>query len=645
MEFQPFRKLPFLAAIFTLAAAALPAQPATITLTVDATEAPLKIIRTHMLVPVKPGRVTFYYPKWIPGEHEPDGPVANVTGLQFTANGEILPWRRDLLDVFTFHVDVPRGVNELGVSFDYLEPGGGAVYTGGASATDKLVDISWNQNLLYPAGTSAEQLMYKAMLILPTGWKFGTPLPVISQSGNSTTFKTVSLNRIVDSPVIAGEYYRSYNLTPPGEPIHHEIDIVADSAEAAVMSPGLQQEMTDLVAESGKMFGARHYRDYHFLLTLSDHVAHFGLEHHECDDSRLGERTLLGSRAGIALGGILPHEFVHSWNGKFRRPKDLSAPYFEAPMETDMLWVYEGLTNYLGHILAARAGLWSTKDYDRYLARDAALLGPGRPGRTWRPLLDTTVAVPGIFDFDDAWTNWKRGMDYYGEGDLIWLWAANIIHQQSHGTKSFEDFCHLFYGGPNEGPQLKPYTFDDLVNALNSITPYDWAAFFHNRLESTSVESPQLGIEMSGWKVVFNSRPVGSDTDDGSVSALYSIGLTLGDDGAVTDSIWNGPAFKAGVEPGMQVVGVNGRVYAAELLKDAIKDSNKKSQPITLLVVNDEYYKTCTIDYHGGERYPYLVREQGTLDYLDELLKPLKQQPSVKPPPMTAGFERKSLGC
>lgn len=616
-------------AILTSCAVGLRAQAGgTIALTVDATEAPLKIIRTRMVIPVTPGPLTLYYPKWIPGEHEPDGPISNVAGLKFTGNGQTIPWRRDLRDVFTFHVDVPQGVNQLDVSFDYLEPSGGAEYTAGASATDKLVDISWNQNLLYPAGTPAEQLMYRATLILPEGWKFGTPLPVETESGNSTTFKTVSLNRLVDSPVIAGEYYRSYDLTPPGEPIHHEIDIVADSADAAVLSPTLQKEMTNLVAESGKMFGARHYRDYHFLFTLSDHVAHFGLEHHECDDSRLGERTLLDAHPGLALGSILPHEFVHSWNGKFRRPKDLSAAYYEAPMETDLLWVYEGLTNYLGHILATRSGLWTTKDYDRYLAADAAALGPGRPGRTWRPLLDTAVAVPGLQAFGGGWFNWKRGVDYYGEGDLIWLWVANIIHQQSHGAKSFEDFCHLFYGGPNDGPQLKPYTFSDLVSALNQITPYDWASFFHQRLDSTSPESPQGGIEMSGWKLVFNSKPVqagGGGRLRGGVAAPYSIGLTVEANGTVADSIWNGPAFKAGVEPGVKVVGINGRVYTPELLEAAIKASNKTSDPISLLVVDDDYYRTCAINYHSGDRYPHLVREEGKPDYLDTLLKPQAQ--------------------
>ncbi len=626
---RPIRMLLSLAVLIASSAALLMAQPAqTIQLTVDATQAPRMIVRTHMVLPVKPGPLTIYYPKWIPGEHAPDGPVSNLTGLKFVANGETLPWKRDLLDVFTFHVNVPAGVDRLDISFDYLEPSAGP-YTGGASATDKLVDISWNQNLLYPAGAPAQQLIYQATLVLPDGWKMGTPLPIETQNGNSVTFKPVSLNRLVDSPVIAGEYYRAIDLTPPGEPIHHEIDIVADSQAALDMSPKVQKEMTNLVAQAGKLFGVRHYRDYHFLLTLSNHVAHFGLEHHESDDSRLPEDALTGPRAGYILGGILPHEYVHSWNGKFRRPKDLSPPYYEAPQETDLLWVYEGLTNYLGHVLAARSGLWTAKEYQQYLASDAATLGPGRPGRTWRSLLDTAVAEPGIQAFGGGWFNWKRGVDYYGEGDLIWLEVANIIHQQSHGTKSFEDFAHLFYGGPNLGPQLKPYTFDDLVHALNDVVPYDWASFFHERLDSTSPESPQGGIEMSGWKVVYNSvSPSGGmraamGLFGGGVSAPYSIGLQVGASGQVFDSIWDGPAFKAGVSPGMKVVGVNGRVFTPQLLKKAIKDSAKNPDPIQLLVIDDDYYRSVTIDYHGGDRYPHLVREAGKPDYLDTMIQPL----------------------
>lgn len=628
MNTRPKRLALCLSGLILAGAASLMAKSSgAILLTADATNAPFKIVRTHMVIPVEPGPLTLYYPKWIPGEHEPDGPISNVTGLRFTANGQTLPWKRDLLDVFTFHVTVPEGANELDVSFDYIEPSGGASYTAGASATDKLVDISWNQNLLYPAGTPADQLVYKATLKLPEGWRFGTALPVGTQSGNEITFTPVSLNRLVDSPVIAGEYYRAINLTPPGEPIHHEIDMVADSAEDLNMSPQIQKGLTNLVAETGTLFGARHYRDYHFLLTLSDHVAHFGLEHHESDDSRLPERTLLGPNASRSVGSILAHEFVHSWNGKFRRPKDLSSPYYQAPMETDMLWVYEGLTDYLGHVLATRSGLWTQMDYHRYIAADAASLGPGRPGRTWRPLLDTAVAVPGVNGFGGGWFNWRRGTDYYGEGDLIWLWVANIIHQQSHGEKSFADFCRLFYGGPNGGPQLKPYTFDDLVNALNEIVPYGWAGFFRQRLDSISANAPVGGLEMSGWKVVFNEKPSRPGGEGGffrgGVEAAYSIGLDISGDGVVRDSIWNGPAFKAGVAPGMKVVGINGRVYTPDLLRDAIKASASSADPIKLLLVDDDYFKTCDIDYHGGPRHPHLERAGAGADYLDVLLKPL----------------------
>jgi predicted metalloprotease with PDZ domain len=608
----------YLAALLALGAAPAMAQAGpTIRLTVDASQAPERIIRTHMVIPVKPGPLTLYYPKWIPGEHQPDGPIANVAGLKFSANGKTIPWTRDLLDVFTFHVTVPEGVSQLDVNFQYLEPSGsGGHYTSGVSATDKLVVLSWNQNLLYLAGIRAEDQTFDATLVLPNGWKFGTALPVGNQSGDRIAFKPASLNRLVDSPVIAGEYFRAINLTPPGEPIHHEIDLVADSPEALDMNAATKEGLTNLVAETGKLFGARHYRDYHFLLTLSDYVPHFGLEHHESDDSRLPERALLGPHASIEVGSLLAHEFVHSWNGKFRRPADLSTPYYEVPEKTDMLWVYEGLTDFLGNVMATRSGMWTQEDYHRYLSGISASLGPGRPGRTWRPLLDTAAAVPGMFGFG-GWMNWRRGTDYYQEGDLLWLEVATIIDQQSHGKKSFDDFCKLFYGGPNDGPQLKPYTFDQLVEALNKIVPYDWAKFFHERLDSTSAEAPLGGVEASGWKVVYNDKPGISVRQrfGGAVNAAYSIGLTVAGNGQVFDSIWNGPAFKAGVTPGMKILGVNGRTYTADRLDEAIKES--ATTPVELLVENNDYYKTVTIDYKGGPRYPHLERIANVPDYLD----------------------------
>ncbi|HKS82847.1 MAG TPA: hypothetical protein VJR23_15195 [Candidatus Acidoferrales bacterium] len=622
MNRLPRHSLVVLAFFAFIVAAPLAAQSQTISLTVDATQVPDGMVKTHMVIPVKPGALTLYYPKWIPGEHQPSGPIANVTGLKFSADGKIIPWQRDLLDVFTFHLDVPAGVTHLDADFDYLEPSGGGFASGAASSTDKLVVINWNQNLLYPAGTPAKQLTYSAKLILPEGWKHGTPLAAESESGREITFKPVSLEELVDSPLIAGENYRAIDLTPPGEPIHHEIDMVADSAAALDMSPETQKGMTNLVAEAGKFFGARHYRDYHFLLTLSDHVAHFGLEHHECDDSRLPERVLMSPGASRALGSLLAHEYAHSWSGKFRRPADLSTPDYEKPMETDMLWDYEGFTEFSGPLLAARSGLWTPEEYRANLANIAAELGPGRPGRTWRPLLDTASGEIGL-GFARGWLNWRRGTDYYDEGDLMWLEVATIINRESHGAKSMDDFAHLFYGGANNGPELKTYTFDDVVSALNQVVPYDWAKFLHERLTSTSPNAPTGGIENGGWKVVLNDEsPRSQGRRSAAGTDVYSIGLQLSENGDVGDSIVGGPAYNAGITSGMKVVGVNGRVYTHEILEDAIRAAKDSSQPITLLVVVDDYYKTVKVDYHGGPRYPHLVRDESKPDYIDELAKP-----------------------
>jgi predicted metalloprotease with PDZ domain len=585
-----------------------------IQLRVDATRTRQKLLHAHLRLPVKPGPLTLYYPKWIPGEHGPEGPITSLTGLKFEGDGKTIPWQRDLLDVFTFHVEIPAGVSRLEADYDFIEPEGN-------SATDKLMVLEWNQVVLYPADPPAEKLTYEASLRMPEGWKFGSSLPVAKESGDEVEFKPISLDLLVDSPVIAGQYYRNVDITPPGEPIHHELDLVADSEAALNLSPDNQKQMTNLVAESGKLFGARHYRDYHFLLTLSDHVAHFGLEHHESNDSRLPERTLLEPSSGFALGGLLSHEFVHSWNGKFRRPADLTVPYYQQPMKTDLLWGYEGLTDYLGPLLAARSGLWTPEQYHEHLATIAAMLGPGRPGRTWRPLLDTAIGEPGMSG--RGWMNWRRGVDYYEEGDLLWLEVATLIHRESHGSQSIDDFCHAFHGGPNNGAEVKTYTFDELVGALNRIAPFDWTGFFHERLNSTSAEAPVGGIENAGWKLVFNADPPKLTGRRANAGDIYSIGLQVSSDGTVADAIVGSPAFEAGISSGMKVVGVNGRVFNPDLLADAIKESARDtSRPLTLLVIDDDYFRSCTINYHGGLRNPHLVHDGSRADSLNDLIKP-----------------------
>jgi predicted metalloprotease with PDZ domain len=606
--------------IALVAVSAFAATPPTVTIAVDATHAPRKIFHASLKIPATPGDLTLYYPKWIPGEHAPDGPVIDLAGLKFSAGGKTLKWRRALDDGFTLHVEVPPGTTEISAELDFLSPAtfeGG--FSAGSSATDKLAIISWNQVLLYPKGWKSDDINYSASLKLPDGWKFGTPLPISSQSGNEIHFATVSLTTLVDSPVITGEFLK---VVPLAQDPVTEMDIAADSAAALDAPPEVWDHYKSLVDQAQKLFGAHHYRDYHFLYTLSDHVAHFGLEHHESDDSRVSENALVDENARKQSSGLLPHEYVHSWNGKFRRPVGLATPDYQQPMQDDLLWVYEGLTNYLGFVLTARSGLL-TADQDRDgLAITAAALDR-TPGREWRNLQDTADAAPELYFSPRAWGSWRRGVDFYEEDTLNWLWADVIIRQQTKGAKSIDDFCHLFHGAPTTGPMVKPYTFDDVVSALNQIAPYDWRGFWTERLTNHGPGAPLGGVEGSGWKVVYDDTPSPMEGGRGrrSVGTRYSLGLELGADGIIADTIEGMPAALAGIGPGMKLVAVNGRRFSSEVLKDALKAAKNGTMPIELLVENTDYYKTYKIDYKGGEKYPHLVRDESKPDLLSDILK------------------------
>jgi predicted metalloprotease with PDZ domain len=594
----------------------------TVTLFVDASTAPRKIFHATLKIPASPGDLTLYYPKWIPGEHAPDGPVIDLAGLKFSAGGKPLKWRRDLLDGFTIHVDVPAGESEVTAELDFLSPAtfeGG--FSAGSSATDKLAVISWNQVLLYPKGFKSDDINYTASLKLPEGWKFGTPLPISKQSGNEIHFTTVSLTTLVDSPVITGEFLK---VVPLAQDPLTEMDIAADSAAALDVPQEVWDHYKNLVEQANKLFGAHHYRDYHFLYSMSDHVAHFGLEHHESDDSRVDERGLVDETARKAEASLLPHEYVHSWNGKFRRPAGLATPDYQQPMQDDLLWVYEGLTNYLGEVLTARSGLLTAPQLRDDLALTAAALDH-TPGREWRNLQDTADAAPELYFSPRAWRSWRRSVDFYDEDTLNWLWADVIIRQQSKGAKTLDDFCKLFHGAPSTGPVLKTYTFDDVVNALNQVVPYDWRGFWTERLTNHGPGAPLGGIEGSGWKVVYDETP--SEMERGAagtfhfVDVAYSLGLDLNDEGTITDTIEGMVAAKAGIGPGMKLVAVNGRKFSTDVLHDALKAGKTSSQPLELLVENTDYYKTYKLDYHGGEKYPHLVRDESKPDLLTDILK------------------------
>lgn len=597
-----------------------------ISLFVDATDTPRKIFHARMTIPTKPGTLTLYYPKWIPGEHGPTGPIQDLAGLKFTAGTQSLSWRRDLLDGWTFHVEVPAGTSSIEASLDFISPAGPeGIYTGGATATDRMAVVNWNTMLLYPEGWTSDELSCEASLRLPAGWTFGTSLPIASQSGGEIKFSPVSLTMLVDAPVITGQFLKVVALNP-GQTPPVEMDVAADSAAALEAPADVWEHYKNLVTQAGALFGARHYRDYHFLYSLSDHVAHFGLEHHESNDSRSPERALVNSRKRLLSSGLLSHEYVHSWNGKYRRPADLATPDYEKPMQTDLLWVYEGLTQYLGEILTARSAIRTPEEFRDFLAYAAADLDH-RSGRAWRNLQDTADGVPSMQDAPHQWDSWRRPLDYYDEDELNWLWVDTIIRQQAHGQKSMDDFCHIFHGGPSGPPEVKAYTFEDIVNTLNQVAPYDWRSFWTDRLNNHGPGAPLGGIEGSGWKLVYDetrSPLVLAHEEDArqTVNAAYSLGLWLKEDGSITDTIEGMPAAQAGIGPGMKLVAVNGKKFTGDLLRDALHEGKNTSAPLELLIENTDYYKIFKLDYHGGERYPHLVRDETKPDVLSEIIKP-----------------------
>jgi predicted metalloprotease with PDZ domain len=605
------------------ATANIQAQP--IKIEVNAIEAPRKLLHARLTFPVKPGDLTLLYPKWIPGEHSPSGPVTDLTGVKMKAGGKPVPWRRDADDMFTFHVQVPEKATTLDVELDYLYAPSTSDFSSGASATAQLMVLSWNQVLLYPKGLPAAEIRYAPSLVLLPGWKFGTALEIARQSATSIEFAPVSLETLVDSPVIAGSHFLSIDLAPGTTP-RQALDVVADSADALEIKPELEGHFKRLVAEAAAIFGAQHFRTYHFLLTLSDHVAHFGLEHHESSDDRSSERFLTDDDALMLDGFLLPHEMVHSWNGKYRRPVGLATPDFQQPMDGELLWVYEGLTDYLGILLAARSGIWTNDSFNEYLAYEAALLDV-QPGRSWRPLSDTATAAQLLYFARKEGTAWRRSVDYYPEGDLIWLEVDTLIRQKTQGKKSIEDFCRKFHGGESGPPKVVPYKLEDVVAALNEVAPNDWRGLFQKRVYSTNPRAPFEGILASGWRVTYtNVQPAMLKSKEASeklTDLSFSIGLTVKEDGYIEDVVPGLPAAVAGIAPTMKLMAVNGRHWTAERLRAALKDAVNSSEPIELLVENEEYYVTCKLDYHGGEKYPQLERDDSKPDLLGKILKPL----------------------
>lgn len=613
----------FLFVMFVCAAAS-----AQIKLAVDASDVSRRIVHTHIIMPAKPGPMTIVYPKWIPGEHGPTGPIIDVAGLKFTAGGKTIPWQRDLLDMYAFHVTVPDGATEIEAQFDTLGNGEKSGFLLGYASTANLTGISWNQFVMYPAGTKTDDVMFTASLMLPMGWKFSTALPLgglESVGGHSIQqFQAVNLTTLVDSPVLAGKFFREVDITPPGESRKHYLELASDSEAGLQVPADWLDAYKNVVRETGALFGARHYNDYHFLVSLHGTDMN-GLEHHQSSQDLLPEMGLVSRDIRNVHGYLLTHEMTHSWNGKYRRPAGLATPDYQQPMKGDLLWVYEGLTHHLGYLLATRSGIWTQENYRDQIAEVAQRMSY-QSGRAWRPLEDTAAAAQLLYFAPGEWDSWRRDVDYYQEGSLIWLEADTIIRQQTKGAKSLDDFCKAFYGGQSGPPELRPYTEDDVVAALNYVAPYDWKGFFQTRIYDVAPKAPLGGIANSGWKLDYQEEPTVLGRSLERVSEKLDMTASLGmlideaadDDGRVIDVVNGGPAANVGIAPTFKIIAVNGRKYSVQVLRQALH----AKRPLELIVANGDFFQTVKIDYHDGERYAHLVRDESKPDMLTQIANP-----------------------
>jgi predicted metalloprotease with PDZ domain len=591
--------------------------PGTIQLTVDASDVTRGIFRIRERVPVTgAGDLVLLYPKWIPGGHEPRGDINKVAGFNFTADGKPLEWERDTVDVTAFHVRVPAGITAVDAEFQYVTPTTGN--QGRIVATPDMASIQWISNSLYPAGYYVRQIPVQASVIVPQGWKVATALRPSAQSGNRIDYPVTNYEILLDSPLIAGAHYRQIPLSDDVF-----LDVVADTAAELDAKPEQIAAHKRLVEQAAKLFGAEHYDHYNFLLTISDYLGGIGLEHHRSSEDGVDRGYFTDWDSKLRDRNLLPHEFTHSWNGKYRRGADLWTPDYRTPMQDSLLWVYEGQTQFWGYVLGARSGMLSKEDTLGAIASIAATYGYATPGRAWRPLVDTTNDPIIASRAPQAWRGWQRSEDYYSEGLLIWTDVDRILRQESRGKKSLDDFARAFFGMRNRDYGELTYAFDDVVKTLNAVQPYDWAGYLQKRVLDVAASPPLEGITMGGYNLVFRDEPtawIKSSEKEGKNNDLtYSGGFVAGNDGKITSVIWDSSAFNAGMTVGSELLAVNGRKFDGDGLKAAIKSAKDTKEPIKLLVKSGEVYRTLDLDWHGGLRYPRLEKVgkgQGTLDAL-----------------------------
>ncbi|HEY5805493.1 MAG TPA: peptidase M61 [Lysobacter sp.] len=598
------------------------AYPGTLTLTVDATDLSHRVFRASQQIPVQPGPLTLLYPQWIPGNHSPSGPVNRVAGLKITGNGERIQWRRDPLDVYAFKLIVPEGVDTLEVSFDVLTPTAGE--QGRITMTQDMLNLQWNQVALYPAGHYARQVRIAPALKLPAGWQAGTALEVAAKEGDTLRYKPVPFDTLLDSPVYAGRYFRQVDLDP-GAKVPVRLNIVADDPKYLEAKPEQIEAHRKLVDQAYKLYGARHYDHYDFLFSLSDQMGGNGLEHQRSSENGVGPEYFTEWGKNAADRDLLPHEFTHSWNGKYRRPADLTTPNFNVPMSDTLLWVYEGQTQYWGYVLAARSGLWTPEQARDALALVASTYSTDRPGFQWRNVQDTTLDPIINSRKPQPYRSWQMSEDYYSAGQLIWLAVDSKLRDLSAGKRSLDDFAKAFFGVNDGDWDVNTYDFDEVARTLNGVAAFDWATFLRERVDANA--APLDGLAASGWKLVYTDTPseyqkaVEGDRKSADFSA--SLGMSVSSKDATVSGVrWDGPAFDAGIAPGATLLAVNGYAYENDRLKDAIKANHDGSRPIELVVKHGEVVRTLRLDYREGLKYPHLERIAGTQDRLTKIFAP-----------------------
>jgi predicted metalloprotease with PDZ domain len=598
--------------------------PGTIVLNVDATDLTQQIFRVRMTIPVQAGPLTLLYPQWLPGNHGPSGPLTQLAGLKLSAGGKPVAWTRDPVDVFAFHLTVPAGATTLDAEYQYLSPLDSA--QGRNTMTDDILGVQWASMTLYPAGYNSRRITVQPNLVLPAGWQFGTALETDQRVGASVKFKPLDLDTLIDSPLFAGRYFKRIDLNP-GAKVPVMLNIVADSPEQLDAKPEQVNLHRAMVQQALKLYGSQHYKHYDFLFAISDEFGGIGREHHQSSENGVKTGYFTEWNKSEAGRDLLPHEYTHSWNGKFRRPAGQDVPNLNTPLQNSLLWVYEGQTQYWGGVLAARSGLVSPAYTRDTLAATAARYDNTR-GRTWRPVQDT-VNDPIINGRRPlGWGNWQRAEDYYSEGSLIWLDVDTRIRELSNERRSLDNFAKDFYSINDGSFTPAHYTFEDVVAALNKVQPYDWASFLRTRVEDIAPKAPLDGLARAGWKLVYTDTPseASKNADERIKGAdfSYSLGFAVKADGGIINVVWDGPGFQAGLAANSSIVAVNNRAYKPEVLKAAVKDAKGGTAPISLLVKKGNVFRTIALDYHGGLRYPHLERIPGTKDRLDTILRAVK---------------------